>query len=993
MKSIRQEKIKALRKKRQAKMLRTRKRNQLGRSKAYKVLITEDLKMLRRTLFESERLNNNMRDLFRAIKYKFDLIPKAQRSRLGLALFFETSTGRVSSYNIPTSFIKDEGLFTSYINSAINQGFGFVEGGSDIFRRYARLNQNRFILYHLAPRGGSNIPEIKHGNKKAKNLIVNGFICHNFPSKNDNCLIEVFRWATGNKEKTSNEIRKILGFPKGKLNINHIPQLEKYFNTVAAVVVSTKGYITFEKKGEKNNITWANLKKFKAKVEMKDSVLYGDKHKAKFWIMIVDEHFSLISKRIFEKRCEITGQPLKRKDKKYLPRTEIIKHFEKIGYMNAEKKKKKKKKEDREKKYWFFDYETVFSKYGYLNAYSIACVCGRFENKKFVEEQRFFLLEENCSKKFVKWLLKNRNNKHDNILVGYNNSRFDNFLILDELLQLGMIGNKNLFSAANSILELKFNDFRCIDLCRFVMQSLSDACKNFKCDISKSTLDHKYFQDNFFTQNNFFKFVREKHYKEIKQYNLLDCLSLADLYFKVRNGFLKLAKLDINDYMTISQLAYSKWSSYVRGTVFPPKDYETWKFCRKAVYAGRSQIFKTGHFSGFNQSWDVKSLYPFVMLDCEFPIGREKKTDKYVSDKLGIYNVTILSQPKNKIIPLRKKGEPLNWNYEGEFDCVLTSVDIENLKDKKSKIIIKDGIYWERSSKNVFNGYLTPFKDEKNRQDRLMKENDDEYNQALREICKLAMNSLSGKVIQRIYESSTELITTTKELTKFLETHQDVEITTLNNVESIIIKGKKKEIRYNTRFAKPCHLGVFIYSYARTHMYKSVISRIKNKRGMDTDSVHTSIKVKNLYEYDDEGKPLRGYGRFFIGGEFGDFEAEINFKVRESYYVAPKCYGIFGKVKKKIRFKGVGPRDKLILISREDFDKLSIEDKYNYYNSLPPALCEQLYKKLTSGKDVNILCSQIQKIIIDKDGQDGHLCKLKQVFNYKIIKSTGEIIN
>ena len=236
-----------------------------------------------------------------------------------------------------------------------------------------------------------------------------------------------------------------------------------------------------------------------------------------------------------------------------------------------------------------------------------------------------------------------------------------------ELLKNALINENSVFFAGNAILKLIFNSFRTIDLCRFTMMSLKRACEDFGCDVVKGSLTHEDVQNFYFKKGeNFYKELKlngilkiednkEKYIKakDIIDYNILDCLSLADLYIKVRGAFIKLCNKDIDEFMTISQLAYNTWNETDHKTK-APKDLKTWEFFRSAVVAGRSQIFQTGHFKGAFQSWDVKSLYPYIMLNCVFPIGHEIETDKYIEGKLGIYYCKILKQPKDNIIPQRK---------------------------------------------------------------------------------------------------------------------------------------------------------------------------------------------------------------------------------------------------------------------------------------------------------------------------------------------------
>ena len=414
---------------------------------------------------------------------------------------------------------------------------------------------------------------------------------------------------------------------------------------------------------------------------------------------------------------------------------------------------------------------------------------------------------------------------------------------------------------------------------------------------------------------------------------------------------------DIDAYMTISQITFESWKQRFDKTkreIESPKTHKAWKFIRKAVIAGRSQVWKKGHFKGEFHCKDVKSLYPFTMQCQLFPIRQEIETDCFVEGKMGVYNCDISNQPEDNIIPKRSEKNPLDWKYRGDINCNLCTVDIDCLKRHGSNVKIHNGYYWEES-KDIFSKYISIARIEKTKQDELKYVKDPDYNAALRGVCKLLMNSLSGKVIQRIFLTDTRLVTTSKEIELFCSTHDNITIEPLERTDAIFLKGEKTKYRYKSYSVKPCHLGVFIYAYSRAHMYDSVISKIKNKYAMDTDSIHISnVNVEKLIHHIPKEKLTEigkeKYGIYTEGNQFGNFEEEIDFKTRDVYYVAPKCYGFFsdditkkGKKCVKMRFKGVGKRDKLLTMIKPKFDKLTTKKKFELYNGLKPALCEELY--------------------------------------------------
>jgi hypothetical protein len=523
-------------------------------------------------------------------------------------------------------------------------------------------------------------------------------------------------------------------------------------------------------------------------------------------------------------------------------------------------------------------------------------------------------------------------------------------------------------------------------------------------------------------------------------YNLRDCEACAELFFAVRDGIkdcvsesfieergpLRITRkkpVDISQSgcNTMNQLIfkYMPGSSKLTVSYAIPIDSRSvdisskafYLFCRLAIYAGRSQIFMRGWHTGKFASLDVKSLYPFVMIhpSCYYPIGRCKLTEIFIEGKLGIYKCIIGSQAglPTKIIPKRDKDGSYNWNCDDVGEATCTSVDILTLREYGVQVDIISGYYWEESSNDIFATYIRPIAMIKTREDQ-KKALGQPYNPALRELCKLFMNGLSGKMLQRVVEKIFSIENSEKGVTDFYE-HNDM-VTYNHIVGGVIMEGKKVPC-YNK--AKPLHIGVFIYSYARRHMYKAILSKLHNKILTDTDSCLVNLEdseVKNLLassrsKDDISGDILIGdFGKFNLGGKFGDFEDEfpgkLQFGCNTVYAVAPKFYActyvdnsgeepniitnngidhyhivgenadIITVVNPKLKLnkmccKGVGKRDKRIIsttsFSKEEFNRLPTDEKFNIYTLLPKALTLELYADMIDVNEVsvNVLCGHI----------------------------------
>ena len=228
----------------------------------------------------------------------------------------------------------------------------------------------------------------------------------------------------------------------------------------------------------------------------------------------------------------------------------------------------------------------------------------------------------------------------------------------------------------------------------------------------------------------------------------------------------------------------------------------------------------------------------------------------------------------SQIIPKREKDKALDWASRDKMVVNLTSIDINQLHEYygEKSCIVKSGIHWENTSKTIFKNFLNPLVKEKGRQDKMSQEKSDEYNPAMREACKLFMNSLSGKVIQRNFTSNTTIVNE-HGIDSFMARNKDVIIDSLGN-NLYFLKGDKKQVVYNKFNTHPLQLGVFIYAHARKHMYDTVISKFTNqdttnayqKYCMDTDSLHIKWDKENIdFLLDNSVKHFTGeIGQIFL---------------------------------------------------------------------------------------------------------------------------------
>lgn len=737
------------------------------------------------------------------------------------------------------------------------------------------------------------------------------------------------------------------------------------------------------------------------------------------FILLSNDHYYHVCSKVVPAHCEITGELLSL-NKKGKPVKLLSANVKQI--LLEQKRAISKKKEIF--RYMFFDFETVYMDNSKLIPYSCSVAlydpefsknyskyCETMDKDKVLKEyggnaygydqKSELLLHYVCGKNTLKKLfhvLKGNNiglddgRKRTTILVGYNNARFDNSLLVTMLTHQQMLNPKSLFVANNSILKLDFNGCKTVDLCRFLVMPLAAACKSFGCENQKGSLDHSIIQQRYIDNRaKFWSDLKDEKsdlytLHDLKNYNMMDVISLKELYFKVENALQHIysdKKYNfkyLHDYMTLSNMAYKclkRDFAQKKIKLAPPESLEQFNFMRSCIIAGRSQIFNYGKFTHDVESKDVKSLYPFVMIcdKCYYVAGTIEKhvenESEYRSDKLGFYECIVSNQPRTNpnvepeinIIPYRSKDAPLDYDYDGPIRCGLTTVDIELCRKYGCKVEIIKGLYYSDKSNKLFTDYYARLIDVKNNEDRLSAAGDPAYNPALRTMSKGIQNGVAGKFLQRFFNSEHCITRNEIDMANFEKKidKDTVKYTRIN--EHYIWAEGENLLGYQPKKAKEIQHGLYVYSYARAHMYESILSKVKRSEifAMDTDSVHmTRAAVNRLAELPENIAAAKAgdyFGHFIEGMEYGNFTSELadDYKAvgdKISYYIAPKFYfydmiGHDNVRRFKCRAKGVNTnRDKLI--SLNDIETLFM-DRNNLRDALfvedPNDFRPDVYKK------------------------------------------------
>jgi hypothetical protein len=247
---------------------------------------------------------------------------------------------------------------------------------------------------------------------------------------------------------------------------------------------------------------------------------------------------------------------------------------------------------------------------------------------------------------------------------------------------------------------------------------------------------------------------------------------------------------------------------------------------------------------------DVSSLYPSSMKGTElikvaFPEGVSRWSNtpelEFNNNKSGFYEVEIT--PKDNInYPVtsnRLKNGGLQWNLL-QSTGVYTFPDIEDAISEGYQVkFLNKCLVNDNTRDDFFTGYIEMWYKIKSDED-LKPEN--ERNEARRNIAKLFMNALYGKMLQRANFEKEIIVNNTKQLYDFLKDHELDDINIIDN-NKLIIKGISKIENIDDQITKPPQLGAYILAYSRRLMlfYNKKLDQSLSSLNVtytDTDSMH-----------------------------------------------------------------------------------------------------------------------------------------------------------
>lgn len=423
----------------------------------------------------------------------------------------------------------------------------------------------------------------------------------------------------------------------------------------------------------------------------------------------------------------------------------------------------------------------------------------------------------------------NKNKKQKIILVGFN-SEFDVSVLIKELDKKNIKYDVKLRYNKSSFLKASFYfsnkkkpDIQVIDL------------KNFNGSNSLGQLAKKFGLEKLEFKNLGCLKAYQKNKKQFEQYAIND----AKITYLIFKQIIQTAQ----KYNKLKQIPLSapslSYNLFVSKNSLPRYDNKFDFICNQLLKGGRTEVFIRGCVDSNNfgkiYSYDFNSLYPFVMYRYEFP-NTEKLVKKsldfdyegFAICKVKIFDNYIGAIGVHSIIDGYKKLVFPTGNIRGVFSFAELKFIEDYGLGKIEKVI----------SAYAFDRIQSPFKQFIEFWYNIKKQNNE-----MRQVAKLILNSLYGRLCTRLYNINVR---------KF-----DTNNITPNELVGCIVDWDNspnllRKIQESDRFvgSNPI-IGAYITALARLELTKLLIDlKDRNKEIFycDTDSVFTNAKINTSNE-------------------------------------------------------------------------------------------------------------------------------------------------
>lgn len=386
------------------------------------------------------------------------------------------------------------------------------------------------------------------------------------------------------------------------------------------------------------------------------------------------------------------------------------------------------------------------------------------------------------------------------------------------------VGNK----LKHAIFSYKNKKFILKDSYPFINMSLKKAGKQLQ-------IDKKYQKKDFDIKSMTFDDYINPINKDWKEYAEYDIHALREIIYKLEEMYSVFGE-SITNKLGVPGIAWNishKACDVMRRGMYYPKSQLLIKFIKSAMYGGRVFVFK--RYMKNVLGIDFNSLYPSVMMNCEYPVGIPHTIDPATFDprtnSLYIIHCTLVApNVAHAIHPHRTNTGRVIYPSNQYFTGSYSSVEIKEML--LDGYIIKDiyyGIEWNQKAK-IFEQIISALYE-------IRKQYKLDGN-AIEQLIKLILNSFYGKFLESI--DTKHAFVMTDDIKKYI-IEQDLKgKKVVSGFEKLV--NDQFEIRYNletSEIRKPIQIGVFVLSYARALVNKAIrIIGTEHIGYSDTDSLY-----------------------------------------------------------------------------------------------------------------------------------------------------------
>lgn len=299
--------------------------------------------------------------------------------------------------------------------------------------------------------------------------------------------------------------------------------------------------------------------------------------------------------------------------------------------------------------------------------------------------------------------------------------------------------------------------------------------------------------------------------------------------------------------------------------------YQYDNFVRSGYYGGRVEVFKPIMRNGYY--YDYNSLYPSIMYNEEFPVGRPLKVEnyRYCESDYGFVEIETYIPKNFNISPL-----PYRKNYKlifptGYIQGVYPLPFLNLLKRLNIDFVCKRALLFDHEK--LFQKYVED----------LYKKRKDNKNNYLGTVCKLLLNSLYGKFAQKIERENILIHPNSTDYERY----------------DLILVDELNDIWKYQTFVELPYILPAISAYVTAYGQIKLFNFLYNYECYycDTDSIFTTEKLP-------------------VSDNLGDLK--LVDEIKEAVFLAPKIYSyVTNQGFNKITLKGIPTRH--LTVTHQDF--------------------------------------------------------------------------